>query len=230
MEEEELRKKLKHGIKNFFPGYKPSQTVFKQPTISAAPQSDKIDSLLINTPERLNLIKSWLGFECTFKLLYRGTKNGFKGAKFHFLVDKKGPNLTIFKSNNQFIFGGYTKVQQYTPPAFNPTFDSDPEAFIFNLHPHKTKHPCVKNQDKAVGRGKQRFACFGRTEIHETETTDLEVFDDCDTYGNNTANLGKCYALPESLTYGSLDARKYLAGTSTFKVLECEVFQIKPIA
>ena len=110
-----------------------------------------------------------------------------------------------------------------------PTFEKDPTAFLFNLAPHKTKHEIMNNVDKAVSRSKVRICCFGRTEAHESEPSDLEVFEDCDKDQNNTANLGKCYALPENMTHGSTDAKKYLSGSSIFKVTECEVFQVKKI-
>lgn len=174
------------------------------------------------------MIRDWLGFDCSIKLIYRATKNGFAGPKFHFICDNKGPSLTVLKSQNGFIFGGYTSVKQYNPPNINPHFERDPEAFLFQLHPHKTKHERLPGKEKCVARGKQRICVFGRTLLDE-ENSDLEVIDECNTHNHSWANLGHCFALPASMTHGSEDARCYLAGTPTFKVTEFEVFQIKKI-
>ncbi|CAG8795107.1 12071_t:CDS:2, partial [Dentiscutata erythropus] len=42
-----------------------------------------------------------------FILLYRGKKNGFNAKKFHDSCDNKGSTLTIIKTSDQRIFGGY---------------------------------------------------------------------------------------------------------------------------
>ncbi|CAG8822577.1 17756_t:CDS:1, partial [Racocetra persica] len=42
-----------------------------------------------------------------FVLLYRGTDNNFNVEEFHNSCDNKGPTLTIIKTSNERIFGGY---------------------------------------------------------------------------------------------------------------------------
>jgi hypothetical protein len=44
------------------------------------------------------------------ELLYKGTRDGFKASKFHELCDNKGSTLTLIKSDQNKIFGGYTSV------------------------------------------------------------------------------------------------------------------------
>jgi hypothetical protein len=44
------------------------------------------------------------------KLLYQGTRDGFKASSFHTLCDSKGPTLTLVKSEYNKIFGGLAKV------------------------------------------------------------------------------------------------------------------------
>ena len=99
IKEEELKQKLKTTIKSFFPSYKANSvsipgTLLDQQLMKL----DKLDSVLIKTNEQQELIKSWIGYPSSLKLIYRGTRNGFKGQKFHFLCDNKGPSLTVYKS------------------------------------------------------------------------------------------------------------------------------------
>lgn len=44
------------------------------------------------------------------KLIHRASENNFSSSKFHQNCDNKGPTLTIIKSNNGKIFGGFTTI------------------------------------------------------------------------------------------------------------------------
>jgi len=68
------------------------------------------------------------------------------------MCDNKGATISVFKVGTNFIFGGFTNIKQYTPNNPYPAFEKDPDAFIFSLLPHNTKHPLVKNPEKAVAR------------------------------------------------------------------------------
>ena len=43
-------------------------------------------------------------------LLYRGSRDGFSAKTFHDKCNNKGETLTIIKSDDDFIFGGYTEI------------------------------------------------------------------------------------------------------------------------
>ena len=64
-----------------------------------------------------------------FKLLYRATRDGFAASSFHAKCDQQPNTLTVIKTTNGFIFGGYTAV------AWDSTsrHKIDPNAFIFSL-------------------------------------------------------------------------------------------------
>ena len=54
------------------------------------------------------LIYKWMGFQnCEYKLLYRGTRDGFKSAKFHELCDNQGPTLCLMKTSYDYVCGGF---------------------------------------------------------------------------------------------------------------------------
>jgi hypothetical protein len=45
-----------------------------------------------------------------FELLYNSTRDGFDHVKLHELIDNKGPNLTILKTNHNKVIGAYTSL------------------------------------------------------------------------------------------------------------------------
>jgi hypothetical protein len=47
---------------------------------------------------------------CTTELLYRATDDGWGSNTYHSKVDEKGSIICIFKSSNDNVFGGYTKI------------------------------------------------------------------------------------------------------------------------
>ena len=53
-------------------------------------------------------LREWLGKNCKCKLLYRTSEHGYTASSFHEYCDDKGPTLIIVKSNEGWIFGGYT--------------------------------------------------------------------------------------------------------------------------
>ena len=44
------------------------------------------------------------------KLLYRGSRDGFGANDCHKKIDNKGPTLSIVKTTENKIFGGYTNI------------------------------------------------------------------------------------------------------------------------
>ena len=64
-----------------------------------------------------------------WELLYRATRDGFSAANFHKRCDNKSKTLTIIKSTNGNIFGGYTDKAWTSGNQFY----SDPNAFLFSL-------------------------------------------------------------------------------------------------
>lgn len=48
------------------------------------------------------------------KLIYQGSKHGWKVSDFHKNCDGKGPTLTVLKSSAGQVFGGFTSVPWQT--------------------------------------------------------------------------------------------------------------------
>ncbi|KAK8803486.1 hypothetical protein WA158_001180 [Blastocystis sp. Blastoise] len=81
-------------------------------------------------------IVEWLGRDTQWKLLYRGSKDGFKASTFHRKCDNSCKTLTIIRHINQNgftnIFGGYTK-QSWKGNGNNPIKKPDTTSFLFSL-------------------------------------------------------------------------------------------------
>ena len=63
-------------------------------------------------------------------LLYRGSRDGFSSAAFHSRCDLKGRTLTIAKSTQGRVFGGYASVDW---KAKYNDYRHDNKAFLFSL-------------------------------------------------------------------------------------------------
>ena len=111
-----------------------------------------------------------------FKLLYRGSENGYSAKKFHELCDGHGPTFVII--HNQFgnIFGGYTNVKWSSDDRHNAQshirrdayakWKYDKDAFLFLIHSNDTKVECpqimkVLRANRAVCHEKEHGPIFG---------------------------------------------------------------------
>jgi hypothetical protein len=177
---------------------------------------------------------------CKFKsnknlsLIYRGSRDGFKGSDFHRKCDSKPNTLTIIKADTGNVFGGFTQKEWNGP---NGHFKSDDKAFLFILINKKDK---PRRLDIAKGKENEAIRCnanFG------------PIFGDCDKIGcsiviqnnsnlpnvTNCAPIGSSFLLPEyeckctksgnDVTPNGCQRCKFLAGNYTFQVAEIEVFQ-----
>jgi hypothetical protein len=62
---------------------------------------------------------------------YQGTKNGWGIDPFSILVDGKGPNIVLIKSENGRTFGGFTSLSWKRSDLVSPDFDCS--AFLFSV-------------------------------------------------------------------------------------------------
>ena len=64
------------------------------------------------------------------RLLYRGSRDGLTGEAFHRLCDDQGATLTVVRSKDGYVFGGYASVSW---KSSNGTYSADASAFMFTL-------------------------------------------------------------------------------------------------
>jgi len=78
--------------------------------------------------EFLKKIYEWSG-KYKLELLYSATKDGDSAEKFHSKCNNQGPTVTLFETDKDNIFGGYTS-KDWTS---NNNYKIDPDCFIFTL-------------------------------------------------------------------------------------------------
>jgi hypothetical protein len=105
-------------------------------------------SSILNFTQRTNLLELTEFSIEKCELIYRASLHGFKASEFHKKCDGASKTLTIIKSSNSNIFGGYTEAQWDSSGQIK----SDLAAFIFSLE-NKENNPLkisIKNQNKAI--------------------------------------------------------------------------------
>ena len=80
------------------------------------------------------------------KLLYRGSRDGDRTKTCHELCDNKQNVLIIMKSDNNFIFGGYSKIGFKTINDINKyEYKKDNNCFLFSINLKKI-YPVIKDE------------------------------------------------------------------------------------
>lgn len=162
---------------------------------------------IITNEEQYNLICDWINKEKSFKfkLLYKGTEDGDTYEIFHNKCDNKGPTISIIKSTDGQVFGGYTSKSW---DKNQKTHVPDPLSFLFNIN-NKKKY-CVSNNRGIMA---SSFICdFGGNNFHELWIKNyyLAEISYCD---NGEGYNFKNYELS--------------GGKSSFKVQELEVYRVE---
>jgi hypothetical protein len=154
-----------------------------------------------------------------FRLIYRGTRDGFGGKDFHRHCDGHKHTLTVILTKHGYVFGGYTPIEWESPIGWKQKCDNTLTSFLFTLkNPHQTaalKFPLQENR--------KQFAIYCCSSYGPTfGGYDIYVCDKCDVNGGSyTHNFGETY-----LNTSALDRRTLFTGESKFFVKEIEVFEI----
>jgi hypothetical protein len=171
---------------------------------------NKAISSILNAVQfkKLNVL---CGFGATqgWTLLYRGSVDGFASSAFHSKCDGRVNTLTIVKSTNDCVFGGYTT----TGWNLRGQHIQDANAFIYSFISKSNapvKMNCVNATDAIYGNA-ENGPCFGGE--------DLCIPSDCNLSANCSSRInGLYYTLPAGYT------QYFLTGKNTFQVKEIEVF------
>lgn len=172
--------------------------------------------ILTTNTERENL-KSLIGFEKkSFVLLYRGTRDGFKGINFHEHADGVNNTLTIVKSKQGNVFGGFL-ADDWKCSITGGYYYPDPQSFLFTLI--NTYNAPQKNYAKH----NDRFQGYHHCGLGPTfGGHDLYLADNMNTTTNSYVSLNSGYDSP---TGGYASRHElYNGGSQYFKVVELEVY------
>lgn len=147
-------------------------------------------------------------------LIYRASRDGFESKNFHLKCDTLHNTISIIKSSNGNIFGGFTSAAW----SINNEYADDPFAFIFSVVNEKCEPfliPCLESAD-AIYCSENYGPCFGWCDIKIADKANLNTV--------SFSNLGFTYE-HKNFSFHSLDARTILAGSKRFQVEDIEVFK-----
>ena len=152
-----------------------------------------------------------------FKLLYRASRDGFEATNFHAKCDNQPRTLTIIKTTEGYIFGGYTAVAW----DCSSTYKTDPNAFIFSLVNVRSTPLLIPVKVNSI----YSIICNATYGPTFGVGIDLYIANNSNTETTSYSNLGHCYDF-KLFSYGSNEAQWFLAGSYTFQTSEIEVFQL----
>ena len=135
------------------------------------------------------------GVSGDLELLYRGSWDGWKPSDFHAKCDNKGATITVIRSSDGFIFGGFADKSWKSSGRY---CKSD-KSFLFSL----------KSPSNEVGMAKMRInqnKC-SYAMVHKSSSgpvfgvgNDLYIKSDANSNSDSYSNLGYSYELPPGQT------------------------------
>jgi len=174
-------------------------------------------SLILDSQKSLNLIHLCeFSDKVKWRLVYRGSLNGFGAHDFHSKCDGIPNTMTVIKTTHSFIFGGFASVP----------FDSmghsklDKHAFIFSLVNQDNKPVKMKFDPENGSYSIQCFSTFGPT---FGGGYDFHVADGSNKNIASFSNLGNSYKHP-IYAPNSEEAKSFLAGSHNFQIDEIEIY------
>lgn len=140
-----------------------------------------------------------------WKLVYRGSRDGFKVSDFFNKFDNK---LTIIKSTSGNVFGGYTT------PSYCDTY-----SFLFSLV-NKDKKNLIFNKSNNNADFMEYNSANGS---YFGGLNDLVISDYANLNTDSYSDLGSYYTHPD-YPKGTEKAKCILAGSFNFKISEIEIY------
>jgi hypothetical protein len=149
-------------------------------------------------------------------LIYRGTRDGFSALDFHRRCDKIKSTLTVVRTTDGDVFGGYARK----PWSSRNTFVTDRDAFLFRFE------TCRKGQvghfiSPCQSKGHHALTCHeknGPTFGSEAGNKDLYIASESNTHRESYYNF------QGHANSGFGDLKNDIKDQVRFKALEIEVF------
>ena len=166
-----------------------------------------------------NQIMTWLDkADCDDfepKMLYQASRDGWSTSEFHSKCDNQGPTLTVVRTSEGYVFGGFTDKPWSN--RSNVSFVSSNEAFLFGLHCYGESNP-IKMEMKS-DRSTYAMYCHSNNGPAFGSGHDLRI-------GNNN-DLKTCYSnLGHTYSLSSGTSNTFFTGDRSFTPTEVEVFQV----
>jgi hypothetical protein len=154
----------------------------------------------------------------TWRLLYRGSRDGFGTKDFHAKCDGHAKTLTVIKSSSSSnIFGAFTAACW----DCSDKYKWDSHAFVFSLK-NAENRPCKMR----IGSNRFHSAIFCSSSYGPTfgGASDIYIANNANENMLSCSNLGDSFRHPRHAALSN-EARTFLAGSYYFQLSEIEVFQ-----
>jgi hypothetical protein len=143
-------------------------------------------SIIKDDIKNIFLIANWIKEtiqkeKIKLELIFRMSENGTKANDFHKYCDNKGPTLTLVKTTENKIFGGFTPLNWKSEKE--SFIDDDNFTFIFSLDLKKKFHLLDKKKE-AIYCEEDSGPCFGDSDFCLYENMKNGV-----TFANNSCNF-----------------------------------------
>jgi hypothetical protein len=121
-----------------------------------------------------------------FKLIFRGSRDGFTAKQFHKICDNQSRTVTIIKvKDSNEILGGYNPIEWKNGYGIVKSFGITMDSFIFSFMNEENIISRVKNAERAIRYLNHYGPSFGR---------DLTIYggdEDDDVFSNKTSHCKK---------------------------------------
>jgi hypothetical protein len=154
-----------------------------------------------------------------FRLLWRGSRDGFGASEFHQRCDGHTNTLTIVQDTNDFVFGGFTPLAWESRGHWKP--DTELKSFLFTLkNPHHSPPQRFPLRRDRFHRAILGYRSWGP--MFGSGPADLGVCDDCQANaGSYSGRFGNTYA-----NESGIDGKRLFTNAPFFTVKEIEVFEV----
>jgi hypothetical protein len=153
-----------------------------------------------------------------WKLKYRASRDGFNPKSFHTRSDGIPNSLTVIKTANGNVFGGFSEEGW----SSKNVLVTDRNAFIFSLinkEGSSFKAICKNNGENAILCHSSLGPIFG----YDNKTHDIFISFNSVENQKNFSSFGCTYFDPDYQA-GATRAQNILAGSTDFNTVEIEVF------
>jgi hypothetical protein len=137
-----------------------------------------------------------------FKLLWRGSRDGFKAWDFHARCDRTPNTLTIIKDKGGNVFGGFTPVpwESRDRPRYEIA-DPSYRSFTFAF----PQPGAIRPLTFPIRRNQYKLAIFSRsTNGPRFWVPDILLANDCQQGSNHCAEGGRVYAIDKRIPFMNL--------------------------
>jgi hypothetical protein len=190
---------------------KPDKTLCIRRFLTSIPSVKRLESTILdNIPQILKEFDTK-----TWRLLYRGTRDGFGSSHFHSKCDRQSNTVTIILTTAGYIFGGFTPIAWDSSNTYKA--DNTGKSFLFSLKNPRNAEPKIfplSNASCAIYCYPSYGPAFG-------SNCDIYVRDNCDQGKGSHTNLGGSYTNDTGIA-----GNQVFTGEQHYQVKEVEVFSI----